>query len=400
MEIVDFEPGLREEWDAFVAKHPLAGFGHLSGNFALAGVTDGVRNLSLVAREGRQIAGILPLFARTGRVLRSVAVTDMVSGAFFPAGPLISPAAKGKAETNVLTALLEAARARAAAAGADRIVIAYPNVTGGQPTIGRAGYSPLLHHGYRARPAVGLLLDLTQTAEQLGAGRKSGCRQSIAKAQASGATVDAVRDRDEWMACYEMNVQTLGELAHSEVQLAAIWDHFIQSGQTHAYAVRANGVTAAVAVTIESHGTAYYWHGWRANAQLPGASHLALWTAILAARDRGCRAFELGSLEFEHAKNIGISQFKQSFGGTAFQTMAAACELRPVKSAAIALADAALAAVRQRRRRPAPAAAVSAAAKPAEATQPTEQPRAIVSPASTSAVAAGVPLPTATAGKH
>ena len=391
MEIIGFEPGLTGEWDAFVARHPLAGYGHLSANFALADATEGVRNVSLMAREGRSIAAVLPLFERSDRVLRSVRVKELVSGAFFPAGPLVSPAAKGKAEANVLAQLLDGVRERARAAKADRVSIAYPNVTAGQPSIARLGYSPLLHHGYRPRPGVGLLLDLAQSAEQLAAGRKSGCRQSITKAQGAGAVVDIIRDRALWMACHAMNVQTLGVLAHSERQLAAIWDHFIAPGHAVAHAVHAGGALAAVTVTVQCGGSAYYWHGWRAEPALPGASHLALWSAILASREQGCRAFELGSLEFEHAKNIGISQFKQSFGGVPFQTLGASLDVRPVKSAALALAEAIVSSYRQRRR-----ADASRESRPAAASaEPQPQPAA-----PEPAVALPRPAMLPTSGKH
>jgi hypothetical protein len=394
MEVVDFEPGMTAAWDAFVASHPLAGHGHLSANFALASETPGLRNRSLVARDGRAIVGVLPLFERTDRVLRSIAIRELASGAFFPAGPLISPSVKGKAEAAALGQLLEAAQERARAGHVDRVVIAYPNVTSGQPTIVRAGYSPLLHHGYRARPAVGLLLDLSQSPEQLAAGRKSGCRQSIAKAQAAGATVEPIQNREAWMSCYAMNVQTLGALSHSERQLAAMWDHFIAQGHAHAHAVYVNGAMAAVTVTVQAHDCAYYWHGWRSETAAPGTSHLGLWSAILASRDHGCRVFELGSLEFEHAKNIGISQFKQSFGGVPFQTMAAALEMKPVKSAAIALAETTVAAWRQRRR--------SAAAAPARASA-AKAPAAEAPPSRTAVPLSGAvqsPAAVPTAGKH
>jgi hypothetical protein len=357
MEIIDFEPGLTAEWDAFVRQHPLAGYGHLSANFALAAATPGLRNVSLLIREGKTVLGVLPLFESGSRTLRSIAVRQLVSGAFFPAGPLISTAVKGKAETNTLGLMLETVRARARGCGADRVLMSHPYVTGGQPTISRIGYSPLLHHGYRSRPGVGLILDLTQPVERLAAARNSGCRQRITKAQAAGVTTGVIRDRAEWMACHRFNVETLGPLAHSERQLEAMWDHFIEPGHATARGVYADGAGVAVTVAIHCNATAYYWHGWRRQTPVPGAGNLGLWCHILASREEGCRSFELGSLEFEDAKNIGISQFKQSFGGTPFQTVAAELDMKPVKSAAIAFAQAALTRVRQRGRNEAPAAA-------------------------------------------
>jgi hypothetical protein len=355
LELQAFEPAFRDDWDAFVRDHPLAGYGHLSGNFDLAAATPGVRNRSLVVRDGGSLVAVLPLFEQDARVLRAIPVRTLASGAFFPAGPLISSALRGKAEASALSLLLDGVRDGARAARIDRVLVAHPNITAGQPTVARIGYSPLLHYGYRAKPGVGLVLDLSQSVEHLAAGRNSGCRQRINKAQNAGAVVAPIRDRGEWLACYAMNVQTLGSLALSREQFGVIWDRFIEPGHAAAYGVHADGALAAAITVIRANGAAYYWHGWRAEQTMAGANHLGLWSAILASREAGCLAFELGSVEFENPKNIGISQFKQSFGGTPFQTMAAALELRPLKAAAIALAEAAIAAARVRRRVPAPA---------------------------------------------
>jgi hypothetical protein len=348
MDIVDFDRSEIEGWDAFVRAHPMASYGHLAANFALADETPGVQNRSLVVRDGGEVVGVLPLFEVSDRELRWIRVRSLVSGAFFPAGPLISPSVPPKSTSKVLGLLLGAVRARAATLRADRVVIAYPSVTDAQPAIVRFGYSPLLHHGYSARPGVGLLIDLCKSPEQLAAARRGGCKSSVAKAQAAGATVGVLRHRDEWIACNDINVQTLGPLAFSQRQLGAIWDHFIAPGHATAYAVYADKVIAAALVTIQWRDSAYYWIGWR-RYPMPflGASHLALWSAILGSRERGCRFFELGSLEFGSAKNTGISEFKQSFGGTPYQTLAAELIVKPMKSAGIAVAKAAAAGMKK-----------------------------------------------------
>lgn len=350
MEVVEFEPGLTAEWDAFVAEHPLAGYGHLSANFALAAQVPGLRNASLMVRDGRRTVALLPLFESRGRTLRWVPTRELVSGAFFPAGPLVALSTQGKAAAAALEALIEAVDVRGRVRGIDGVTVAYPNVSGGGPTVVRLGYSPLLHHGYQARPGVSLLLDLSRSVEQLASARKSGCRQQINKAQTSGMSTAPIRDREEWMSCHALNLHTLGELALSEGEMAAIWDHFITPGHASTRGVYLNGTLAAVTLTVQYRSTAYYWHGWRAANSANGASHFGLWNAILACREQGCRYYELGSLEFVNAKNIGISQFKQSFGGIPFQTVAARRELKPIKVAATALLEATIAAYRHRRR--------------------------------------------------
>ena len=294
MQVVPFEPSMTEEWEAFVGRHPLSGYGHLAANFSLAAATPGVPNVSLLVREGSGVVALLPLFECSSRTLRSIALRELVSGAPFPAGPLIDPSLRGKAEAGALSLLLEGVRDTARERGADRVLITYPNVTAGQPTIARVGYSPLLHHGYQPRPGVGLLLDLTRSPEELAAARKSGCRQSIAKAQAAGASVEIIRDREVWMSCHAVNVETLGSLALSESQMAGIWDGFVASGHATAFAVRAAGALAAVTVTVHGRGSADHWHGWRPHAALSGASHLGLWHAILAARENGGRTSSSG----------------------------------------------------------------------------------------------------------
>jgi hypothetical protein len=59
-------------------------------------------------------------------------------------------------------------------------------------------------------------------------------------------------------------------------------------------------------------------------------------------------------MEFGSARSIGISEFKQSFGGTPYQTLAAELDVKPLKSAAVAAAKAAVARVRQQPRPSAP----------------------------------------------
>lgn len=351
MDVVDFTPELTREWDEFVAQHPLASYGHLSAHFRLAAASH-ITNVSLVVRDGRKICGVLPLFATTHHALRRVPIRELTSGAFFPAGPLVSPQLQGKAEARVNEILIEAVRSRANTLNADRVIITHPTVVADQPAIARFGYSPLLHHGFKPRHGVGMLLDLAQSLEELAVARRSGCRQSINKATSAGAKAEPLIDRAEWRSCRDINLQTLGDLAFSDEQMASIWDDFIAPGRAVAHVVRIDGRAAAVTVTIHANRSAYYWIGFnRKPAPVVGLGHLALWTAILDARERGCRYFELGSLDFENPRNIGISQFKASFGGVPYQIISAQLETRPVKAASIALGEAVLAAARERRSR-------------------------------------------------
>jgi hypothetical protein len=352
MEVIDYSADLAAEWDAFVSQHPLASYGHLPAQFALAAAYEGVRNVSIVAREGRRLAGVLPLFFNCGRVMRAISIRQLSSGLFFPAGPLVSPQFTGKAEARVLDGLLDAIRLRARTLNADRVVITHPHVADGRTSIERLAYSPLLHYGFKPLHGVGLLLNLSQSGEQLAAGRRSGCRQAIAKAQSLGAQAGVIERRDEWIACHELNLQTLGSLAYSERQMAVIWDEFIARGHAVAHAVRFDGTIAAVAVAIRFHRAAYYWIGFGRRPQpVQGAAHLALWSAILAAQNDGYTNFELGSLDFENEKNIGISQFKQSFGGAPHQIISARLDTKPVKAAALHLAEAIVTSIRAGRAR-------------------------------------------------
>lgn len=362
MELLDYTSDLRPEWDAFVAAHPRAAQGHLSAQFELAAATPGVQNVSLAVRDGRALTGVLPLFASSHRQLKAVPVRELMSGAFFPAAPLVSPKLQGKAETRVLDLLHEGMAARAAALHADRVIVTHPHVVDGQPSIVRFGYSPLLHRGFAARHGVGLLVDLSKSPEQLSSGLRSGCRQSLTKAEGAGVTVRVITDRAEWLACHELNLQTLGALAYTERQMAVIWDAFIAQGHAAAHLGSVNGTPVAATVTIYGNGSAYYWIGLnRRPAPVVGAGHLTLWTAMLAARDRGTPYFELGSLDFGNPKNAGISQFKQSFGGVPYQIISAQLDVKPVKSAALALGEAVIAAAREYRRQQAPRAAAAAA---------------------------------------
>jgi hypothetical protein len=346
MIVNQYEPSMRPEWDALVSSHPDASYGHSSATFDLAAVY-GMQNRSLVGREGSRLIAILPLFLTEEKELRFFRLRTLLSGVF-PAGPLFHSSCQGKAQRAALTELMEATARLGESIHADRVRINYSGIIGNMPAVTSLGYLPLRDFGYRESNMVGLYLNLNEEPETLRKRMRSGCRSSIKKAE-SLVQVREITDRDEWLACDELNRMTMGPLAYSRPVLEVIWDSFIAKQQATAFAGIVDGQILSVVVTIHGQTSSYYWMGWSRGRNNTGANHLLLWHAALAARSAGRRYFELGSKEFVNQKQIAIGEFKESFGGEPFYSIGGELTLRSVRAAALQLGRAVIDDVKVRR---------------------------------------------------
>ena len=203
-----------------------------------------------------------------------------------------------------------------------------PGIIGNMPAVGTSlGYLPLRDFGYRESNMVGLYLNLNEEAETLRKRMRSGCRSSIKKAE-SLVQVREITDRDEWLACDELNGMTMGPLAYSRPVLEVIWDSFIAKQQATAFAGIVGGQILSVVVTIHGQTSSYYWMGWSRGRNNTGANHLLLWHAALAARFAGRRYFSSGQ------KNRGPEtdcdwRVRGVVGGEPFYSIGGELTLRP-----------------------------------------------------------------------
>jgi Acetyltransferase (GNAT) domain len=353
MQIEEYNETRRADWDAFVAAHPHASFRHLSGLFALEAEISGARNRSLMIYDERgRLVGLLPLFEVVERALRYLRLRTLNSGTTLPGGPLFDLSLSAKQERDLLAELMAHVETLARSIGAERVSISYPNVIGDRTSIAHYGYLPLRRFGYREHNIVGLLLDLSASATALFAQLKSACRNMIRRAERDGLTWHVITDRAEWLACHALNVQTLGAHAYTPRAFEIIWDEFVAKDTASVGTAKVGGRIASVCVVVGLRTSCYYWLGFNARPPLAtGANNFALWHSILLWQQRGARFFELGSMEFDDARQQQIGAFKESFGGTPCYALGGARELKPHRRIVRELLTLARARVQRRKRK-------------------------------------------------
>lgn len=321
MELASYDPGKRSEWDAFVHSNPLAGAGHLSGQFALNESMGSSTNRSLMLYDNRELIGIFPLCLTSSRELHFVKVRTISSpGA---AGPLLKsslPRAKAK---EGMTLLLSTAMTIAREARAHRIVVSYPSIVEGRLAVEKFGVFPLRPYGFHETNMAGWYIDLRQDEKALFGLLEDKCRNKVRRAERSGAEVTLLEDKSEWLNCEQLNIETLGEMKYSRNTMETIWDEFISKGLAFVNAVRFRGEIVNVTVTSVFNNVAYYWYSFnKRQCPITGGNNAALWQSILRSRSMGCRHFLVGTLYFEaDEKNLNIVSFKRSFGGTPYYVM-------------------------------------------------------------------------------
>lgn len=339
----------REEWDGFVSGNPEAGFGHTSANFALA-ESRGARNESFVVRTSDgHILALMPMFVVDSKELRYIPIRSLVSG-MFPAGPLFAVSSSQKQRKTLLADIANHAVGIGKKVGADEIRVSWPTVIGGEPALARLGHLPLRDFGFTETNTVGFLLDVTQPEEQLQKRLNENCRRNIQRAEKAGVEIRRISNRSEWLSCDDLNQITLGPLAHSRRELEVIWDEFIANGLSTPFAAIHGGEIVTMILTIDSAASSYYWIGWNRLAEhAPGASHRAMWEAILTSARAGRKYFELGTKEFLNQKMMTISRFKESFGGSPVYSVGGVRQCRPLKRALLDVATASLQRLRTRK---------------------------------------------------
>ena len=370
MRIELYTDARRAEWDAFVAANPEASFRHLSALFAFEEEVSGARNRALVMLDERgRLAGLLPLYEIEERTLRRLTVRTLTSGTTLPAGPLFDAALSAKQQRDALALLMAHVERSARASGAERVTIFYPNVVGERTSLEHFGYLPLRHFGYREHNVVSLLLDLREPRDTLFARLKYSCRKQVNKCDRDGVAFQEITGRDEWLGCYDLNVQTLGALAYTRRAMELVWDDFVAPGHATVTATKLGGRTLSVIVTVGLRASCYNWIAFNSKTDfVNGAHNFALWQTIELWQRRGASFFEIGSMEFAVDKQKNIGSFKESFGGRPVYALGGTLELKPAKRALLDLVSVAVAAARARGR--AAGEKTAAASAPAEKVAP------------------------------
>lgn len=335
MEVRVYDSTKRAEWDTFVFSNPFAGTGHLSAQFVLAESSRSGINQSLMLYENIDLIGILPLFERNSRVLSILHKHTLASpGA---AGPLFKhslPCSKSEEGTAVLVREM---RRIAKEVNANSVSITYPSVIGERLAIERFRILPLRKYGFSETSMVGWYLDLKMSEAELFSCLDRKCRNMVRRAEKEGVTSNLISDRTDWLGCYNLVEETLGKGSVSREELEVIWDEFISRGFGYAVALKYQSHAISIVVATIFRGVCYYWYGFNAkDFPFPGCSNAALWRAIMHGKLLGSKFFLLGTCHLEaDEKNLRISAFKQSFGGTPYYVLGGLLRINRKKSLAL-----------------------------------------------------------------
>ena len=333
MKIIKYDDTLKKVWDEFVYSHPGAWTGHLSGIFALERETATAENYSfMVFNEKEQVVALLPLFLVTHRELKFLKRRVLNSGTHLASGPLLSPHVGIKMEKKILNVLISNVAEIGKQLKADEVTIGYPNVIGGQTSLSRYGYFPLKQFGYQERNVVTMIKDLSGEEEKLFASLKFVCRKNIRRCRKEDVSFEEIRSKEQWLECYNLNLQTLGSIAYSKKAMELMWDNFVLQGAAKVTALRHKGEITNVTLFAGLKDCFYSWVGFNSRSDVvPGAGNMLLWETMLLYKQKGFNFFEVGSMEFVSGKYGNISRFKESFNGIPMYMLSGTLRLRPIK---------------------------------------------------------------------
>lgn len=337
--------------EAFVLAHPSHGPGHRRAFAALDRAT-GLRDLTVLAWQGARVVGIAPAVLTVGRVVRVLRAPSASGGSLVACGPLVDATLPVEERRVVLASLVRAAADAARAAGAIHLGWIVPGARS------EADALMTCRPGAERAEVSGFVLDLTRPTDDLWRGVNSTTRNLIRRAERDGLTAEVLSGSGAASALdvfAELAAPAFGHRPDAPAAFAAAQRAlFVEApapAPAHLVLVRRGDEPLSAVVTCESNGAGYYLLAFnRPEGLTSNANRLALWRAILAARERGVRTFLLGSHEEGASKAAAISRFKRQFGGQLQTSPRVAWTLRPGRARLLTLAADLVARVRAARR--------------------------------------------------
>jgi len=339
LKIVKYDDTQKNIWDEFVRSNPCSWTGHLSGMFALEKETAKAENYSLmVFDEKQQLLALLPLFLVIHKELRFLKRRILNTGTHLASGPLLAINLGKKQKKKIINLLMSKVDEIGKQVKADEVTIGYPNIIDGQTSLSRYGYFPLKQFGYKERNVVTMIKDLGESEEDLFASIEHRCRKSIRKCSRYNVMFQEIQEKEQWLNCYDLNIQTLGVVAYSKKALEIIWDEFVLQGTAIVTAILHQEQITNVLVSTGWRDCFYFWIGFNSKTdEVPGGSNMLLWETMLFYKQKDFRFCEVGSMEFVSGKRGNISRFKESFNGLPIYMLSGTLELCPVKCRVIDL---------------------------------------------------------------
>jgi lipid II:glycine glycyltransferase (peptidoglycan interpeptide bridge formation enzyme) len=183
----------------------------------------------------------------------------------------------------------------------------------------------LLQGATFVQPEHTILLDLRKTEEELLTAMSKTTRYDIKRGQKDGIRITSSVEASDFDIFWKMFYETVKRqkfVAYSKSYYQKQLECLKENGNYKIYIAYDAETPLAAALVASDEGCSYYLHAGRAQSKLDGAKYapkVLLWQAIIDAKERGKRRFNLyGIAKNDEDPNdpwYGLSAFKKSFGG-------------------------------------------------------------------------------------
>src|ERR1700694_5164951 len=275
-------------------------------------------NHYLIARENRRNIGAFPLQLspafRLGQP-RHVVHSTMMG----PAGPFCIKDIGDKQRNTICSELTSAAANWARSQGAETLLCALSPLAANSD---HSGVNPLVLCGWQDKSTHTHVADLTVSQDELFRNLSKGAKACIKKSAQEGVSVQRVEWRLMLDDYYKLHVETYnrtGVAPHPRSYFELIADLGSQGNAVLWVCKNSAGNPIAFHNCARFRDTSLYWTGCSAASALTsGANHLLFWSALIGAKQDGCRFYEIGEVfpEAQRGKLKGLTDFKKMFGGS------------------------------------------------------------------------------------
>ena len=354
MEIQPFSAASAADWDRFVESSQEAWLYHLPSWMAIEAET--TRSVAFAVRLDGRIVGICPMYVGRSRYAGVIGANTLNTGVA-RSGPALADGLTTECRHRVHQAMFDHLDELRLRHRIDRLLIRLPTLAPAYLPPRRPDVNPLT----RSRPLspivyrssltsshlVDKIVDLAVDVDRLWTGLESRCRTAIRKARAGGVNVREASSIEDVRVCHALHVQTLGRSGAPTPPLSRferLWTAFHPTGHLRIFLAIHEGRSIGGLVTLLFKRAASPWAGGSDYAfQQFRPNNLLMWHAMNAARDSGCRWFEIGpvfSSNDQSSKMARIGRFKDQFGGDAYSLFEGSFDWRPAKMALLDLLDA------------------------------------------------------------
>ena len=326
----------RREWDAVVDGSPDGWVWALSDWLDLVGDVPrwSLRDIGFALKEGDRLVAVVPL--------HEIAAEHRIScSGWGLAVPTVLDSLRGGERLRVLRAAFAEMRSRAEQINAERIDIGMSPVCSTSLDSGY-GVNPCIQFGYADNSGHARVLDLTAIESDLFAGLSQDAKQKVRKAREFGFIVKVAAWQDALDDYYRIHCETYrrtGATPHERRYFEGMARRLDERHVRLWAGVGPAGDVVAFHHDVRMGGACQYHMGCCTTAALDsGINYLLFWQAIVAAKESGCRWYEIGEVfpGVMTGKEHGLTVFKSKFGGEVRRFFRSSLSLRAKESVELA----------------------------------------------------------------